>query len=192
LRRRHFIYTPHGGPWGLDLAAAITRHASDAVCLVVRRGSGPAPKASARIAVLDLPPAPSVGRDVALRVLADVVPALRPDAVVVAGAPLGARGELAPVLARLRCAPRPPARFLALSQGDLGALGTDGDGRALRALLAWYDHALVFAERDACAGLEPVALGATGTVAVAYVGAPSASTAHDRAADELLGLPKRN
>ncbi|MEA2360649.1 MAG: hypothetical protein QOI62_3909 [Solirubrobacteraceae bacterium] len=186
MRRRILIYTPHAGAWGLRLADAVAQRAPEAICLVVRRGEGAAPHAGARAAVLDLPAVPESGRDPGLRILADVARAVDPETVVVLGEPLGPRGELAPTLAALRAVASPPKRFLALTENELGAMGEAGGGRALRALLAWYDHALVFAERDACAALEPAELREGGTVALSYVGGSPGVASLDRAARQLL------
>jgi hypothetical protein len=188
VHRRILIYTPHAGAWGLRLADAVTQRAPRAICLVVRRGEGAAPHAGARAAVLDLPAVPSSGRDPGLRILADVARAVDPDTVVVLGEPLGPRGELAPTLAALRDVATPHRRFLALTERELAALGEPAGGKALRALMAWYDHALVFGEPDACAALEPAELRAAGGVALSYVGGASPGVGSlDRAARQLVG-----
>jgi hypothetical protein len=187
VRRRILIYTPHAGTWGLRLADAVAQRAPEAICMVVRRGEGEAPHARARVAVLDLPAIPASGCDPGLRALADVARAVDPEAIVVLGEPLGPRGELAPTLAALRAGPSPPERFLALTERELAAMGGEGGGRALRALMAWYDHALVFGERDACAAVEPAELREPGAVALSYVGGSPGVASLDRAARQLVG-----
>jgi hypothetical protein len=188
MRSRILVYSPREQALGLRLAAAISARVPDGVCLLVRRGEGDPPEPGSRLAVLDLPRVLTVGnKDIGLRVLADVARTMRPDAIVVLGDPLGERGELAPALAVLGAAGRPAARFLALGEDDLARL----DGRAQRALLAWYDHALVFADRDACAGVAPDALHSEEAIGVSYVGAEPGASPLARAVDALVGAEPR-
>jgi hypothetical protein len=188
VRRRILIYSPQDQALGARLASAAAARVPQGVCLLVRRGDRPSPDPFSPVAVLDLPPVPGAGRDnLGLRVLADIARTMRPDAVVVVGEPLGERGELAPTLAVLQAAGRPPARFLALNAGELASLAGHAGGRSLRALLDWYDHALVFADRDACAPHEPAALRDASAVGVSYVGGESAPAALDHAARRLVG-----
>jgi hypothetical protein len=187
VRSSILIYSPQDSDLGLRLATAVSARMPHGECLLVLRGDGGAPDPDSRVAVLDLPPLRAAGsKDLGLRVLADVARAMRPDAVVVLGEPLGERGELAPALAVLRAAARPPARFLALRGEELAQLGERANGRALRALLAWYDHALVFGERDDCAEGAPDALREASAVGVSYVGSGPGGEALDRAVDALV------
>jgi len=182
------VYSPPDQSLGLRLATAVSARVLEGVCLLVRRGEGDAPDPGSRVAVLDLPPVLTVGRkDVGLRLLADVAREMRPDAIVVLGEPLGERGELAPALAVLRAAGCPEARFLALSEAELAQLSSRANGRALRALLAWYDHALVFGDPDACAEVAPDALRAPEAIGVSYVGADPDSGPIERAVAALVG-----
>jgi hypothetical protein len=188
VRSRILVYSPTDQSLGLRLATAVSARVPDGVCLLVRRGEGDAPDPGSRVAVLDLPPVLTVGRkDIGLRVLADVAREMRPDAIVVLGEPLGERGELAPALAVLRAAGRPAARFLALSEAELAQLSSRANGRALRALLAWYDHALVFGDLDECAEVAPDALRAPEAIGVSYVGADPDSGPIERAVAALVG-----
>jgi len=186
MRRRILFYMPDAGIPGPDLASAVARRSPATECVVVRRGQGDSPRPQARVAVIDLPAAPAEGRDLTLRVLSDIAPDLQPDAVVVAGAPLGSRGELAPALAAMSEMSRPPERFLVLTAHGLKALGDRADGRALRALLAWYDHVLVLGESEDCDAHAPPALRDAGRVGLSYVGELSSPDTLDRAADRLV------